>query len=254
MKTMIIGIVAVLIGLIFCPPLQALESKVRLIPNGKGSWPVAFEDAALQEMEKDAIFADYLEILSYLKPSGSYTIGEGANQVVMMKCDAFLGLSEWGGWPAAADEKIGYLMVDKDGKEIAIIPKTLSDVYRRALHTRKIHKAAYDELERFAARMTKMDAGCLPPIMGESVFFAGVPDHFAEELSNTPSERLAKEFGQCRYREGSLLDDVEWNGHPTAVLRRFRRGDGDEEGRFDEIHVIYEGGRWKFVLDGGMFE
>lgn len=254
MKKLGIGFILLASLLAFCQGIQALEGKERIIPNGKGGWPVIFEDEGLTESEKDAIFEDYQSILSYLEPEGSYTVGKGDNQTIMMKCDAFLGLSIRTHWPTVADGKIGQLLIDENGIESAFIPKSLSDSYKKALFVIDANVEAYSKLATFVERMTAMDTADLPPTMGDIVYFAGVPQEFVEKLSKAPQSRFVKEFGRYRYREGSLLDFAEWKGHPVAVLRGFLRN-RDEDGKsFDEVPVIYDGGEWKFVLSGRMFE
>lgn len=254
MKNQHIGLM-VLIGILaFCLRIQALERKERLIPNGKGEWPVVFEDKSLNETEKDEIFEDYQSILSYLEPEGSYTVGKGDNSIVMMKCDAFLGLSTRTHWPTVADGKIGQLLIDENGIQSAFIPKSLSDAYKKALFVRAANVEAYSKLAPFVDCMTALDTADLPPTMGDAVYFAGVPQEFAEELAKAPKSRFVNEFGRYRYREGSLLDYAEWKGHPVAVLRGFQRNRDDEGKTFDEVPIIYDEGKWKFVLSGMMFE
>ena len=253
MKKVHIGLMVPIVVLAFCLGIQALERKERIIPNGRGGWPVIFEDESLMESEKDAIFEDYRSILSWLEPEGSYTVGKGDNQTIMMKCDAFLGLSDKAHWPAIADGKIGQLLIDENGTESALIPKSLSDAYKNALSVRDANIEAFSKLSPFVDRMTAMEPADLPSTMADAVYFAGVPQKFVEELSKAPQSRFVNEFGRYRYWEGSLLDCTEWKGHPVAVLRGFLR-DRDGEGKsFDEVPVIYDEGKWKFVLSGGMF-
>lgn len=229
-----------------CAPCLTLSQETLKIPNGNGTWPVVFEDNGLDEMERHEIAVDYSEILSRLKPSGSYeaTLGSKKNRRMLYTS------SQWH-WPVSATGLIGQLEVDANGDECAVISKELSDAYRKAMAFRNAHPEAASTLPRFIAKMNNLQVEELPSEPAEMIYLAKDVRQYADALAGRPMAEFVNAYESQSFEAGSLLEWHEFEGLPSTSLRMLEKKVRDES-RFEDLPVIFDHGQWKILVHGGM--
>ena len=216
------------------------------IPNGDKGWPVVFEDTKLTRNEKQAILDDYLAICAQLEPRGSLATKtlEG-KPILWMKHG-----NEYWHVPQAISGHVGLLRVEKDGSEVAVVDKAMSDAYKKALANNKAHRKAYDCLPAFVDLMNNLREEDLPATLGEIVYFANDAKQYEKQVLEGTIKELVDSFGRHRYEMPSILDMEEFEGLPRANLWMYFEG---EQKHFLHFPVVFEGGRWKMLVLGGMF-
>lgn len=232
----------------FCLPCLSLSQEFLQIRNGNGTWPIAFEDAALGEEEKIVIAADYGAILSRLKPTGSYEATPGGTKNRRMLYTA----SQWH-WPVLATGLIGQLEVDDKGDECAVISKALSDAYRKAMSVRNAHPDAVGALPGFIATMNDLDVADLPSEPAEMFYLSKDVRQYAGALAGRPIEEFVQAYQNQFFAPGSLLEWREFEGLPSTSLRMSEKTERDES-NFVDFPVVFDHGQWKILIHGGMVD
>ena len=216
------------------------------IPNGKEGWPVVFEDTGLSRKEKQAIIGDYRAICSQLSPQGSYeTKTPEGNHILWMKYG-----NEYWHVPEVVSGHVGMLRAGKDGSEVAVVDRAMSDAYKKALANKNAYREAYDCLPAFVNLMNNLREEELPATLGEILYFAKDAKHHEDEVLKESIKKFVDSFGNNRYEMPSILEFEEFEGLPRANLWLYLDG---EQKRFHYFPVVFEGGRWKMLVLGWMF-
>lgn len=217
------------------------------IPNGRAEgWPVVFEDTGLSRKEKQAIIDDYRAICSQLSPQGSREAKtlEGKPILWMKYGNEYLHI------PHVISEHIGLLRVGKDGSEVAVVDRAMSDAYKKALANKKAHQEAYDCLPAFVNLMNNLREEALPQSLAGIVYFADDAKRYEQQVLEGTIKEFVDSFGRHRYEMPSILELEEFEGLPRANLWMYFEG---EQKHFLYFPVVFEGGRWKILVLGGMF-
>lgn len=216
------------------------------IPNGEEGWPVVFEDTNLSRKEKQAIIDDYSTICLHLAPIGSFqTKTLEGEPILWMR----YGNVYWHA-PEVVSGHVGRLRAGKDGSEVAVVDRAMSDAYKKALANKNAHWEAYGCLPAFVNLMNNLREEELPTTLGEILYFAQDAKRYEYQASEITIKEFVDAFGKNRYEMPSILDMEEFEGLPRANVGMYLYG---EQKRFHHFPVVFEGGRWKMLVLGGMF-
>lgn len=216
------------------------------IPNGREGWPVVFEDTELGFCEKQAMFEDYRALCLLLEPCGSYDSKTLEGEPIRWMQ---YGAENWH-VPDSVSGHIGLLRVEKDGSEVAVVDRALSDAYRRALANREKHRKAYDCLPDFVDTMNHLLEQDLPATLDEMLYFSKDSRRFSGEIEDGTIKHFVEAYGNYRYELTSMLDWGEFEGLPMAPLLKFSNSQG---GNLHYFLAVFVNGRWKMLVHRHMF-
>lgn len=227
------------------PPLKM---KSELVAGGR-QWELSFADRSLPEEVRQRIGYDSNLVLGHL-PKFEIDVlpfpievggkqldrrvrfeGEGRKWNDILQSDAF-----------------GCLSSGSSVEEL-YVPEPVIVAYTKAIELERLNQAAYQQLDRFLARMNELRE---KPVDNVLDFFV-LTDDFksaAADLAAVTPAGFAEGWGGKLYREPSILDVTETAGTPlekygSLVATTYAFASGKLE---DLPLIVFSNGKWRFLL------
>lgn len=231
--------------------------------------PLVFEDGSVKGREADRIAGDYRRMVElegddeWKKINGETRAGRSVRRILHLHPfgkDCILSQENnsdeplWMTWRKSGLWEFGWLVDDGDGRKAVVVPRRVSDGYRKVFQFLEGHREALDLLPAYLRELDALCEETLPEDMADFICCdRKLEKSFFRDLQNMTPERRAMvlaEYAGCHYELGPLLAVGENDGRLIVILSRTRIDGTDHP--LPMWGFAFDQGRWKSYWPAGL--